>query len=63
MPLGVTGGQAGQGVEYERGVATAELVDGLLDVADEDRFVGQPGELQEQRELHGIGVLELVDEE
>ena len=63
VPLGIARGQAVQGVEHERGVAAPELVDGLLDIADEDGRVGQRGELQEQRQLHGIGVLKLVHEE
>ena len=44
-------------------IATAKLVDGLLYVAHEDGAVGQCGEFQEQGQLHGVGVLELVHQQ
>ena len=50
-------------LEDQGGIAAAEGVDRLLDVADEDDLVRQLRELDEDGELHGVGVLELVHQQ
>ena len=60
---GSAGGEFLEGVEHQRLVAAAESEDGLLDVAHEDHAIGQRGELDEERELHRVRVLELVDQQ
>ena len=48
---------------HQRRIGAAEAVDGLLRVTDPDHLVDQAGELGEQGELQGAGVLEFVDDE
>ena len=66
--LGASGQPGGIGDRLDRrihqcGVRAAEAVDGLFRVTDPDHLVDQAGELGEQGELQGAGVLELVDDE
>ncbi len=58
-----TRGETGKRVEYQHRVAAAELVDGLLDVTDEDGSVCERRQLQKQRQLHRIRVLKFVHQE
>ena len=60
-PFGRAGLQQRQHVEHEGGVGVAEAVDGLLGVPHPDLVLDQPAQLEEQLELDGGGVLELVD--
>ena len=50
-----------QHLEHEGRVGIAEAVDGLLGVPHPDLVLDQPAQLEEQLELDGGGVLELVD--
>src|SRR5690606_3072233 len=55
--------ERGERVAHELGIAASETVDRLLDVAYEDDPTRERRELHEDRELHRVGVLELVDEQ
>ena len=57
------GREATERIEHQLLIAAAELVDRLLHVADEDGLAGKAGQFDEEGELHGIGVLELIDQE
>src|SRR5690606_37484016 len=52
--------ERGERVPHELGIAASETVDRLLDVAYEDDPTRERRELHEDRELHRVGVLELV---
>ena len=59
-------GRRGQGLDgrvHQRRVGAAEAVDGLLGIADPDRLSRERGQLEEDGELDGAGVLKLVHQD